>query len=349
MNEHDEALRAAAEAAEPSEIAVARLVRRAERTLDTPPPPRRRAPLLLAALGVAGALAALLATSRALSPTAAPATVALAAETPTLLPVGGDVSLVYTGRGALGGGVVRPRIAWEAGELAVEVVPERGVDLVVETPEGTATVVGTGFTVTRDALGTRIAVRHGTVAVRCRDGREARLGAEDALLCLPVRAAGMLARARALETAGADPADVLQALDAGLRLEPDGGPVRAELAARRIGTLAALGRDEEASAAADAWLASGETLRRDEVRALAARLALRRGDCPAALAALAAGSAPLDAGATIALADCTPDPARARALLESARLAEPARAAEVDARLARLPPDSVIGPRSPLH
>jgi hypothetical protein len=340
MTEHDEALRASAEAAEPTQIAVARLVRRAKRTLDT----RGHAPgvgrgtyrfAFVSVLGLAGLLVAGALLYRRESPP--PQTVALAADTPTHLPVGGDVALLYAGRGALDGGAARPRITWEAGELTVEVVPERGVDLVVETPEGTASVVGTAFTVTRDALGTRIAVRRGTVAVQCRDGREARLGAERSLVCLPVRAAGMLARARALEAASAEAADVLEALDAGLRLDPEGGPVRAELAARRIRVLEALRRDDDAAAAADAWLASGETLRRDEVRALAIGLALRRRDCETATAVSASAPPPLDAGAAIALADCTQDPARARALLHSARLAEPARAAEVDARLARLP------------
>ncbi|MDP2312392.1 MAG: FecR domain-containing protein [Pseudomonadota bacterium] len=332
MSDFDDALRAAAEAGEPTELATARLIRRAERTLDAPARPVRRAPLVL--VGVAAGAALTLFGVWAATPAPRPAEpVALTSSTPTLLPVGSDVALTYAGRGELVGGPARPRIAWESGELVVEVVPERGVDLVVETPEGTAAVVGTGFTVTRDALGTAVHVRHGTVAVRCHDGREARLGADQSIVCLPVRASGMMARAKALDDAGAAPSLVLDALDAGLRLHPDDGPIRAELAARRIRTLARLGRDDEAAAAA-AWLAGDEALRRDEVRGLATGLALRRDDCATALS-LSEPLPPLDAPTLIALAACA-EPPRARALLLGARAADPRRAADIDARLERL-------------
>ena len=57
MNDYRETLRAAAEAAEPNELVTARLVRRAERTLDTPEPRRRRAPALLVGIVTGAALA----------------------------------------------------------------------------------------------------------------------------------------------------------------------------------------------------------------------------------------------------------------------------------------------------
>lgn len=274
MNNYEDAKSAARERFEPGELAVARLSRRAAATLDRPRPSRRPVYAGVAAIGVAAA--ALL---FALRPTVSVA--ALAADTSTTVQVSDDVTLSYTGRGEVTTDGARPRVSWELGTLDVEVTPNRGVDLVIETPEATVRVIGTGFSVVRDALGSAVGVRHGVVAVRCGDGREGQLTAGQSMTCLPVRAAGMLARAKALIASGAPDGDVLVALDAGLRLDAS-GPVRAELAARRIRTLSALGRDEEAAAAASAWLAGDEVTRRAEVEDLAFAVAVRRGDCATA-------------------------------------------------------------------
>ena len=202
--------------------------------------------------------------------------------------IGENVALRYEGRGAISGDEAHPRLAWEAGSLEVEVTPERHVDLQVATPEGTATVVGTGFVVTRNALGTRVEVRHGVVAVACEDGRSAHLTQGQDLTCLPVRASGLLARARALQASGASPDVVLDTLDAGLRLA-DEGPLRGELAARRVETLAAAGRGQEALAAATALLAGSQDTRRSELLELAVGLAVEQHDCVQA-SALAEGA-----------------------------------------------------------
>jgi ferric-dicitrate binding protein FerR (iron transport regulator) len=274
MNNYEDAKSAARERFEPSELAVARLSRRAAATLDRPRPSRRPMYAGFAALSVAAA--ALL---FALRPTVTVS--ALAADTATTMQVSDDVALSYAGRGEVTTDGAHPRVSWELGTLDVEVTPNRGVDLVIETPEATVRVIGTGFTVARDALGSAVDVRHGIVAVRCGDGREGQLTAGQSMTCLPVRAAGMLARAKALAAGGAADADVLVALDAGLRLDAS-PPVRAELSARRIRTLSALGRDEEAAAAASAWLAGDETIRRAEVEDLAFAVAMRRADCATA-------------------------------------------------------------------
>lgn len=264
----------AAESAEPSEVAVARVIRRAEKTLDAP---QRRRPAPWLAGGI-GALAGAVVVAVLLWPDSPVTERTLRAEAPVPAQIGEDVALRYAGRGTVAGDATHPRLHWEAGALEVEVTPGKNIDLQVETAEGTATVVGTGFVVNRDALGTRVDVRHGIVAVSCQDGRAAHLTAGQSLTCLPVRASGLLARARALAAAGASGEDVLDTLDAGLRIA-ESGPIRGELAARRIEALAAVGRHEEALAAASAWLAGGDEVRRDEVRALAVGLALDVHDC----------------------------------------------------------------------
>jgi hypothetical protein len=96
-----------------------------------------------------------------------------------------------------------PRLEWEQGTLKVEVEPERGIDLAVHTREAEVRVVGTRFSVTRDALGTGVVVTHGHVAVLCADGEKALLGAGEARVCPPTHAAGLLGRANALAAAEA--------------------------------------------------------------------------------------------------------------------------------------------------
>lgn len=276
MSEPDELLRRAARP--PSDLAVGRVLRRAERTLDTGP---ARGPRLLVGLFAVGTVAAMAALAFTWSPPTRPTFTTLDV---AAVAIGADVQLFPKGEGSYSGGDGQPRIQWESGTLRVEVAPNRGVDLEVETPDAVARVVGTGFTVLRDAHGTRVEVLHGTVHTLCRDGREARLGVGESLECLPTTSGGMLAHARALEAEGAPDDVVLAALEAGLRLEPDGGVIRPELAARRISVLARSGRTNEAAAAAEAWLAGPDTVRREQIRTLALELAVQAGDCDRARA-----------------------------------------------------------------
>ena len=264
----------AAESAEPSEVAVARVIRSAERSLDAPPR-RRPAPWLT---GVVGATLGALIVGVLLWPDADPAPRSLRAEAPIAGAIGQDVALRYAGRGEVTGDDTHPRLSWEAGSLEVEVTPGRHIDLQVQTPEGTATVVGTGFVVNRDALGTRVDVRHGVVAVSCQDGRAAHLTAGQSLTCMPVRASGLLARARALQASGASTDSVIDTLDAGLRLA-ESAPLRTEIAARRVEALATAGRKAEALAAAVALLAGADDTRRVELTELAVGLAVDQEDC----------------------------------------------------------------------
>lgn len=168
------------------------------------------------------------------------------------------VQLQYTGTGVVDGTDRAPRIHWEVGALRVEVDP--GVALSVETAEGLVTVLGTIFTVVRDARGTTVSVERGRVALSCVDHP---LDPGMSATCLPLRPAGLLARARALR---ADPPVALEAVDRGLRLARPGDPFRGELLALRVELLAPTD-PEGAHEAARTYLREGylarETLMQD--------------------------------------------------------------------------------------
>lgn len=175
-----------------------------------------------------------------------------------------DVALSWSGGGDLTGTAHSPRIHWERGRLDVEVRPQAGVGLVVDTREARVSVIGTGFTVDRSPLGTDVVVSHGIVAVDCADGTSKRLTAGEQVLCLPNDLGGLLARARALHDSHAGPADELDAVDRALSL---GGPtaIRGELLARRIRLLLDLGRAEDATATAHQYLDEGHLPRKAEI------------------------------------------------------------------------------------
>ncbi|MFZ5481409.1 MAG: hypothetical protein ACOZNI_31905, partial [Myxococcota bacterium] len=225
--------------------------------LRVPRPRRRSVPVWLLLPIVAGLLVWL-----------RPARVDLPLEADAAAEVG-PVRLDWDGKGHAGGTVRDLHVAWEVGTLAVDLDPG-SADLEVVTDEASVRVVGTVFTVTRDALGTTVAVQQGKVAVACAGQAPFTLTGEAS--CPPTRAAGMLGRARRLLVTGAPTGEVLAAVDRGLALAEAGDPVRGELVALRIEALVGASRFDEALAAAEAYLASGETARRDEVAALAERL-----------------------------------------------------------------------------
>jgi ferric-dicitrate binding protein FerR (iron transport regulator) len=195
--------------------------------------------------------------------------VPLASATPIDRNLTPEVDLSFQGTGEASGTRLAPRIRWDAGTLALDVEPNAGIALTVETPDGRAEVRGTTFSVTRDDFGTSVTVVHGSVAVTCLDGRAGLLGAGASLVCEPVRAAGMLSRAHALRDAGADPATLLAAIDRGLSLVSPGDATRAELLALRLDVLVGAGRNAEALAAAEAYLAEGHGPRTADVTAWA--------------------------------------------------------------------------------
>lgn len=212
--------------------------------------------------------------------------------------VGSHVKLAYQGVGEVDGDSVHPRIRWERGVVNVEVTPERGIDLSVETREATVRVVGTGFTVRRDALGTAVEVQHGRVEVRCAGEEAVFVDAGGERSCLPTSAAGMLGRARSLEGGGADVDTVLAAVDRGLALVGGGGsgPVADELRVMRVHHLLRAGRRDEAVTDGLAHL-EGSTGRELEMARMVAAAQLESGGCTVALPTLerAAGLPEADA------------------------------------------------------
>lgn len=238
-------------------------------------PAKRRARPILVVPVVIAAAAALAFALRAPSPADVPLTTGD-------VPLTRDVHLSAAGEGLARHADDRIEIAWSHGALSVEVEPDRGVKLAVVTDEAEVSVVGTGFTVTRDALGTTVTVAHGRVDVDCALGASVLLGAGESRTCHPRTAAGALGRVRALEARGVAGAAVLEEIDAALGRPDATGAVAHELAAMRVRALLALGRDADALAATEQALRAWPGARDLELRRVAARLHVARGDCPAA-------------------------------------------------------------------
>lgn len=240
---------------------------------------RARAPVRRAAIAVAAATALAAALVIGLRP---PAPVDRALDHAGAVALGNLVQVDSRGEGAVIGSADDMAVTWTRGTLSVEVEPDRGVHLRVETDEGTAQVVGTGFDVDRGALGTTVTVRHGRVRVDCVRGGESFLGAGESRTCEPVRAAGALRRALALQGV-VTPSQLLTEVDGALARPDAGGPVAAELLALRAGTLVEAGRRAEAVDAAERALAHPDVTRATELHRVAARLLLESDDCARAL------------------------------------------------------------------
>lgn len=206
--------------------------------------------------------------------------------------LGDAVHVTWDGAGHATGDSRAMELGWDAGEIAVEVEPGRGVALSVVTGEAVIRVIGTGFDVRRDALGTEVSVRHGVVSVTCAEQAERRLEAGARVECEPVAPAALLGRARAQLRRG-DPPDVVLATIRRARLSAT-GEVASELDVLDATELARAGRPEEALAVADAALPAA-TNRRIELLRLATRLAFDLGGCTRAgsyAAVLAAAGEP---------------------------------------------------------
>jgi ferric-dicitrate binding protein FerR (iron transport regulator) len=176
-----------------------------------------------------------------------------------------EVRLDYHGEGALSGTREAPELVWRSGTVRASVAPDRGIELVVRTPESTVQVIGTVFQVTRSALGSETIVERGIVRVDCVLGGRAVLRRGGRHNCLPATAAGLLGRARRLQDDGAPASQALQALELA-RGRPDAtGAVREEIAWVRVEVLAASGRRRAALTEARRLVAGGGGHRHDEL------------------------------------------------------------------------------------
>lgn len=289
--------------------------------------PRRRAMpwgltagrLALAGAGVAGLAIALVFAPSDGTPEALDTPLAQQSEPTDLAPLPG-VRLAYQGGyGELGGTTRSPEIEWISGELAVEVEPNRGIQLSVQTQEATVRVVGTAFTVNRQDAHTVVAVQHGKVEVRCADGQLILLTADMQHACESTSPTRLAFRAGHLRAEGAPLEQVLEVIERGLSLTTEGEAAWSHLQALWMVTVRDLGRQAEAREAAIAYLEAGHERRREEIL----RLALDASEDPCPLA-LSHGEH-LDAETAhpadwVTLADCLADsnPDRARSLLERA-------------------------------
>jgi len=191
----------------------------------------------------------------------------------------GTVTLHSKGDGAVAGTRRKTRIEWRSGSLQVDVHPDAGVELWVQTPEALVRVHGTRFTVLRDALGTHVQVERGQVGVSCDDpqqqpAQERRLLAGEQILCLPIRASGLLGRARALLADGEREA-ALATLRRGLDVAERGSAIRGELLALRVEQLLTAGDTPRALVVAQAYLDGGHQARKQEMLALIDRFSTR--------------------------------------------------------------------------
>lgn len=301
--------------------AESRVRRRLEESLHRPARGRVHPAWAGGLLAAAAAAAVAVAVLRPDVPEATVAMALVSEATPSEVLPTSDVHLVFQGHGTVGGTEKRPRVLWETGTLEVDVTPHQGIDLTVETREAEVRVLGTAFTVTRDALGTAVEVHRGRVAVACAAGQAAELGPGEHQSCLPVTPAGLLARVLALRDQGASADLVLATTDLALGQNPETAALRGELLLQRIQALVELEREAEALDEIRRFLDSGTELRRPELHALAARLAQQTGGCEAAQPHLEALlQETTHPAAAVQLADCIRDvaPDRARALLEAA-------------------------------
>ncbi len=266
----DPAVRRFAEETEPELEDVRRVRARLEGSLREAPKSAVWGPLA-GGLGLGGAVAALMLVLLVDfgPPELSGELMAEAGRTVTEAPVEG-LTLHFDGHGTLAGDAAAPRIVWTAGSLHVDVDPDAGLAVRVTTGEATVSVIGTAFDVTRSALGTRVAVDRGRVAVSCKRGEDGDLEAGQSTFCLPPTAAGMLARARALQDKAAPTPQILGAVDDGLGRDPT-PPVREELRVVKIEALRDAGRTAEALIEARA-LAGEADHRAEEVQGLIRQL-----------------------------------------------------------------------------
>lgn len=285
MSSHHELLRRYAEGSAPTEVERERVLRRVEasmsrpRALDAAPVPAPgAASRVLARLDAPARrpartglpIAALIAIVALLfvSETGPPAPYDQELAGTSRLRLSPEVELGVDGAGRVTGTRFHPVVTWQIGRLDVDVRAEQGVALAVDTREARVEVVGTAFSVVRDARGTMVSVAHGRVRVTCTSGDPALLGEGEQAECRPVSAAGLLARAQAERAGGVATAVVLADLRAGLGTA---GPeaVHQELRALLVKVLLEEGSRAEAAAVATEYTTVGGP-RSDELRAMIA-------------------------------------------------------------------------------
>jgi len=163
--------------------------------------------------------------------------------------LGRSVRVQAEGRGEVAGHEGDLHFDWVHGTLTVEVIPGQSTQVEVVTPEARVVVVGTLFTVERDALGTTVKVDRGRVDLSCGEEASLPLAASADRTCPPTTPAGWLRRATTRFSDGQFP-QVLQDIDVALP-SCDQPQVALELRLLRVASLSELKRTEEANDALD--------------------------------------------------------------------------------------------------
>jgi hypothetical protein len=139
------------------------------------------------------------------------------------------ISVDWEGTGQLHSEGPDSDIIWTSGRVRLEVPPGAGLSVAVRTPDARVDVVGTVFSVVRDAEGTHTTVERGKVRVTCAGEEPLFVTPGEGATCQRKRASQMLAAARRLEARGATIPTILDVLNAAL-LDPTApAPIRQEL------------------------------------------------------------------------------------------------------------------------
>ena len=277
MNEdiHIEAeIRALTEAERPSLNTLDRLEERVLRSMRVP---ARRSPPWGALAGAALAAAALVVAGVALrgSQPAAPVAVALNGGP---VQVAQGIEAEVEGRGHATTEGEHTVVAWEEGEVTVEMEGAPGRSLTIETAEAQVRVVGTRLSVERRPFGTRVSVAHGRVETECVGLPERHtLEAGDEVLCLRHAAAG-IGYVLLLESDGAPPLRRLQVIERALDYPASVAETRTLLRESQIEALTELGRHTAAVDVASRLPAAA----REQTMLDEAAKAMARGDCASA-------------------------------------------------------------------
>ena len=190
--------------------------------------------------------------------------------------VGAYVRITPHGVGKVSGTERATRIDWGSGRVEVEVTPNQGITLDVMTREAIVSVIGTGFTVDRSALGTTVLVQHGTVRVACTGREEQFLTFGESTECLPTSAAGLLARGRALWAQGSGE-EALKSIRAAAAISDE--PVTSELRMLEAEITYAQGDADESLRVLDVIVANPASTRYRDALGVSARILNDRYGC----------------------------------------------------------------------
>jgi len=244
--------------------------------------------------------------------------------------LGDFVRVDASGHGAVVGQDRTWDLTWDEGAIHVDVVPDQGVALSVNTPDAKVTVVGTVFDVTKDIHGTAVRVARGKVRVECTRGPTHLVTGGHDVRCRPGTPASALRSAHHwLEEGATD--EVLEDLR---EMDTPDPVVQAEIIAARADAFGAQ-QPEMLYQAIDAYLDLGGP-RAADLEALGGIVAAQNQRCDLTEKWLQP-TGELSPQASLALGVCLVDrPEQARPLLE--RAAAHAETADLANRwLAQLP------------